>query len=93
MKKIDVKKENFVFVGGKCIGNASDYLVKLKGDEKKIKHKIVDCNLQLHAHNGSEIDFWIFLNYLPCDKRLVDIIEIGKSIIFLKVFNGYIQEN
>ena len=33
----------------------------------------------------------IVLNNLPCDKRIVNIMKNGKSIIELKVFNGYIE--
>ena len=55
------------------------------------KGKIVEYNLQLHAHNGSGFDTWIVLNNFPCDKRIVNIIKNGKSIIELKVFKGYIQ--
>ena len=47
----------------------------------------------MHAHNGSGFDTWIVFNNLPCDKHIVDIIKIGKSIIELKVFNGLIEKN
>ena len=47
----------------------------------------------MHAHNGSGFDTWIILNNLPCDKRIVDIIKNGKSIIELKVSNGFIYKN
>ena len=50
----------------------------------------IEYNLQLHAHNGSGFDTWIVLNNLSCDKRIVNIIKNGKSIIELKVFNGLI---
>ena len=65
----------------------------MKGEERKVKNKIVEYNLQLHAHNGSGFDTWIILNNLPCDKQIVDIIENCKSIIELKVINGYIEKN
>ena len=55
------------------------------------KGKVVEHNLQLHAHNGSGFDTWIVLNNLSCDKRIVNIIKNNKGIIELKVFNGYIQ--
>ena len=46
----------------------------------------------MHAHNGSGFDTWIILNNLLCDKHIVgDILKIGKSIIELKIFNGYIE--
>ena len=58
-----------------------------------MKNKIVEYNLQMHAHNGSRFDTWIVLNNLPCDKHIVNIIKNGKGIIELKVFNGYIEKN
>ena len=89
------RKDTIVFDGGDCIKNALDYLLKLKGEERKtVNNKIVEYNLQLHAHNGSGFDTWIILNNLPCDRHIVgDIIKNGKGIIELKVFNGYIYKN
>ena len=80
------------FSGDNCINNALDYCLKLK-EERKVKNKIVEYNLQMHAHNGSGFDTWIILNNLPCDKHIVDIIKNGKGIIELKVFNGLIYKN
>ena len=77
-------------MGADCIGNALDFCLKLKGEERKVNNKIVEYNLQLHAHNGSGFDTWIILNDLPCDKHIVDIIKKCKGIISLKIFNGYI---
>ena len=85
-------KDTIAFSGDNCINNALDYLLKLKGEERKVINKIVDYNLQLHAHNGSGFDSWIILNNLPCDKHIVDIIKNGKGIISLKIFNGYIDK-
>ena len=88
------RKDTIVFDGDDCIEKALDYLLKLKGEERKVNNKIVEYNLQLHAHNGSGFDTWIILNNLPCDRHIVgDIIKNGKSIIELKVFNGYIYKN
>ena len=82
------------FSGDNCIGNALDFLLKIKGEPRKVKNKIVEYNLQMHAHNGSGFDTWIILNNLPCDKHIVgDIIKNGKGIIQLKVFNGYIEKD
>ena len=53
----------------------------------------MENNLQLHAHIGSGFVTWIVLNNLPSDKRIVNILKNGKSIIELKVFNGYIEKN
>ena len=90
-KSID---DAIAFMGDDCINNALDYCLKLKGEERKVNNKIVEYNLQLHAHNGSGFDTWIILNNLPCDRHIVgDIIKNGKGIIELKVFNGYIEKN
>ena len=84
------KKDTIAFMGAECISNALDFCLKLKGDERKVNNKIVEYNLQLHAHNGSGFHTWIILNNLPCDKHIVDIIKNGKGFISLKIFNGYI---
>ena len=68
------------------------FLLKLEGEERKVKNKIVEYNLQLHAHNGSGFDTWIILNNLDCDKHIVNVIKNGKGIIELKLFNDYIEE-
>ena len=68
--------------------------MKLKGEEyKNKKGKVLEYNLQLHAHNGSGFDTWNVSNSLSCDKRIVNIIKNGKGIIELKVFNGYFEKN
>ena len=82
--------DTIAFAGDNCINDALDYCLKLKGEGRKVKNKIVEFNLQMHAHNGSGFDTWIILNNLPCDKHIVDIIKNGKSVIELKVFNGLI---
>ena len=89
-KSID---NTIAFAGDNCISNALDYLLKLKGEERKVKSKIVGYEIQLHAHNGSGFDTWVILNNLRCDKHIVDIIKNGKGIISLKVFNGLIYKN
>ena len=86
-------KDTIAFAGDNCINNALDFCLKLKGEKPKVKNKIVDYNLQMHAHNGSGFDTWIVLNNLPCDKHIVNIIKNGKGIIELKVFNGLIHKN
>ena len=89
------RKDTIVFDGDGCVNNTLDYLLKFKGEERKtVNNKIVEYNLQLHGHNGSGFDTWIILNNLPCDRHVVGaIIKNGKSIIELKVFNGYIYKN
>ena len=88
------KKDTIAFDGDDCVEKASDFCLKLKGEAyRDSKGKVLESNLQLHAHNGSGFDTWIVLNNLPCDKRIVNIIIKGKGIIELKVFNGYIEKN
>ena len=65
----------------------------MKVNERKVKNKIVEYNLQLHAHNGSGFDTWIILSFLDCDKHIVNNIKNGKGIFEVKVFNGYIERN
>ena len=89
------RKDTIVFDGDDCIEKALDFCLKLKGEERRtsLNNKIVEYNLQMHAHNGSGFDTWIILNNLPCDKHIVgDIIKNGKGVIELKVFNGYIYK-
>ena len=89
-KSID---ETIAFAGDNCIGNSLDFCLKLKGEELKVKKKIFEYNLQMHAHKGSGFDTWIVLNNLPCDEHIVNIIKNGKGIVSLKVFNGLIYKN
>ena len=86
------RKDTIIFDGGDCVEKALDFCLKLKGEEyNSNKGKILEYNLQLHAHNRSGFDTWIVLNNLSCDKRIVNITKNGEGIIELKVFNGYIQ--
>ena len=90
-KSID---DTIAFAGDDCIEKSLNFLLKIKGEERKVNNKIVEYNLQMHAHNGSGFDTWIILNNLPCDKHIVgDIIKNGKGIISMKIFNGYIAKN
>ena len=68
-------------------------MLKFKSEERKVKNRIFENNLQLHAHNASGFDTRINLKNLPCDQRFVDIIRKGKDIIELVEFNGYVQKN
>ena len=88
-----VKKGTIAFYGDNWVTNALDFCLKLKGEERQVKNKIVEYNFQLHAHNGSGFDTCIILNNLSCDRHIVNIIRNGKGIIKLKVFNGFIQNN
>ena len=87
------KKDTIVFDGDNRINIALDFCLKLKRDQRKIiNNKIVEYDLQLHAHDGSGFDTWIILNNLHCDKHIADIVENGKGVISLRVFIGYIEK-
>ena len=47
----------------------------------------------MQAHNGIGFDTWIILNNLPCDRQIVDINKNGEGIVFMRIFNGFIQNN
>ena len=89
------RKDTIAFDGDNCVAKALDFCLKLKGEERKTdNNKFLEINLQLHDLNGSGFDTWIILNNLPCDKHIVgEIIENGKGIISLKIFNGYNEKN
>ena len=85
--------DTLVFVGDNCVGIALDFCLKLKEEEYKDNiGKVLENNIQLHAHNGKDFDTWIVLNNLHCDKRIVNIQKNGKCIIELKVINGYFEK-
>ena len=86
-------KDTIAFARDNCINNALEFCLNSKGEERKVKKKNVDYNLQMHAHNGSGFDTWIILNNLPCDKNIVRIFKNRKGIIESKVFNGLIHKN
>ena len=81
------KKDTITFDGEYCVNNAFDFCLKLKSGERRtsLNIKVVEYNLQLHAHNFSGFDTWIILNNLPCDKHIVDIIKNGKGKKELKI--------
>ena len=51
------RKDTIAFGGDNCVEKALDFCLKLKGEENKDKRgKVLEYNLQLHAHNGSGFD-------------------------------------
>ena len=54
------KKDILAFEGDDCVSRASDFLLKIKGEERKMRNKIVEYNLQLRAVNGSGLSFSIW---------------------------------
>ena len=76
------KKDTIALDGDNCVEKALDFCLKLKGEEYKYrKGKVLEYNLQLHAHNGSAFDTSIVLNNLPCDKRVVNIKKMEKAFL------------
>ena len=63
------KIDTFVIDADDCITKALDSFLEFRGEERRVKNKIVEYNLQLHAHNASGFDTWINLNNLPCKKK------------------------
>ena len=85
------KKDTTAFGGDNCVEKVLDFCLKLKKEYKE-KSKVLEYNLQLHAHNESAFDTRIVIKNLPCDNRNVNIIKNGKGIIELIVFIGYIEK-
>ena len=53
------REDTITFDGDDCVEKALDFCLKLKGEEYKDKKgKVIEYNLQLHAHNGSSFDPW-----------------------------------
>ena len=84
--------DSIVFKGLDNINKMLDYVLQYKGDQKKIKNKIVKYNLYLIAHKGSGFDSYVVLNKLP-QWRTVKLIKNGSGIVSLKIFNGYVDQN
>ena len=70
-----------------------DHVLSFKGEPKKIKNKIVECNLSLIAHNGSGFDSYVVINALPQWRSVVKLIKNGAGIFSHKIFNGYVDHN
>ena len=68
-----------------------DHVLSFKGEPKKVKNKIVECDLYLIAHNGSGFDSYVVLNNLPKWRSIVKLIKNGAGIVSLKIFNGYVD--
>ena len=68
-----------------------DHVLSFKGEPKKVRNKIVECNLYVIAHNGPGFDSYVVLNNLPQWRSVVKLIKNGAAIISLKIFNGYID--
>ena len=77
------KNDTIAFYNDNCVTNALDFCLKFKGEERKVKNKLIEDSLQVHAHNGSGFDTWIVLTNLPCDKHLVQTIKNGKGVFEL----------
>ena len=49
MKEINVKKDALVFDGDTCVGNALGFLLKFKGEERKIKDITIFNFMRINA--------------------------------------------
>ena len=54
-----------VFKGTGCINEMLDFVLSFKGEPKKVNNRIVEYNLYLIAHNGSNFDIYVVINSLP----------------------------
>ena len=82
-----------VFKGTDCNNEMKDHVLSFKGEPKKVRNKIVEYNLYLIAHNGSDIDSYVVLNNLPQWRYVVKLIKSGAGNVSLKTFNGYVDQN
>ena len=55
-----VKKKDTIVFHENCITKLLDYILKLKIEPGK-KNRVVEYEIQMHAHNGSGCDTWIIL--------------------------------
>ena len=76
-----------------CVNETLDHVLSFKEEARKVKNKIVECNLYLIAHNVSGLDIYVLLNNLPQWRSVVKLIETGAGSISLKIFNGFVDEN
>ena len=70
----------------------SDFVLKFKGEPKKIKNKTVIYNLYLLAHKGSGFDSYVVINNLTQRRTVVSLIKNGSGIVSLELFNGYVNQ-
>ena len=68
-----------------------DYVLKFKGEAKRINNKNVEYSLYLLAHKGSGFDSYVVLNKLPQGRTVVSLINIGSGFVSLKMFSGYVD--
>ena len=81
-----------VFKGSDCNNEMVDHLLSFKGGAEKINTKIVDFNLNMIAHKGSDFDSYVVINNLPQSQIVVNLIKNGAGIISLNLFNGCVDE-
>ena len=77
-----MSKNFLLFAADNCISIVPGFLKKLKGEERKVKNKIVEDKLQIRAHNGSGCESWNILSNLLCDKHFVDFIKNQKALLY-----------
>ena len=82
-----------VFKGLDNINKMLDYVLKYKGEPKRINNKIGKYKLYLIAHKGSGFDSYVVLNNLPQWRTVVSLIKNGSVIVSLKILNGYVDQN
>ena len=86
------RKDCVVFKGTDSINKFLDYVLRFKGEVKKVKNKFFNYNLYLLVHKGPGFDSYIVLNKLPQCRTVVSLIKNGSGNLSLKIFNGYVDQ-
>ena len=78
-----------VFKGADCFNEVLDHALSFKGELEKVNNKIVEFDLFLLAHLGSDLDSYsyVVLNNLPQWRTVVNFIKNGAGIESIKIFN------
>ena len=80
-----------VFKGVDNINEKLDYVLKFKGEAKRINNKTDKYNLYLIAHKRSGFDSYVVLNNLNQWRTVVSLIKNGSGIVSLNIFSGYVD--
>ena len=59
-----------------------DFVLSFKGEPKKVNNRIVEYNLYLIVHNGSNFDIFVVINSLPQRRNVDSLIKNGERSRF-----------
>ena len=85
-------KDCNVFKGLDNINEMLDCALRFTGEPKKVKNNVVENNLHLFAHKGSDFASKFVLTNLHQWRSVVSLIKNGAVIVSLKTFNGYVDQ-